>query len=195
MVAQLEDLLLGEGFTALTMDDLAARLHCSKATLYGIAPSKEQLVLRVTKHFFQCSAEKVEAAVEKESDPRRRIATYINEIGRAMRRQSAAFYADMLAFPPAAEVYQANADLAARRVGELIDDGVRRGEFRALDGTFVARLVGLGIRGVQTGSLLEDGELTAGEALTQLADLVLHGLTSTGGATSSPARSATGPRS
>ena len=37
-------LLLAEGFSALTLDELAARLRCSKRTLYALAGSKEQLV-------------------------------------------------------------------------------------------------------------------------------------------------------
>ena len=59
LVGELEELLLAEGFTALTVDDIAARLHCSKATLYRIASSKEQLVVTVTKHFVRQAAERV----------------------------------------------------------------------------------------------------------------------------------------
>ena len=38
------DLFLSEGFAHLTLDDIAARLRCSKSTLYTLAGSKEQLV-------------------------------------------------------------------------------------------------------------------------------------------------------
>src|SRR4051794_15020759 len=53
LVPALEDLLLREGFTTLTVDDMARRLRCSKATLYSVASSKEQLVIALTKRFFQ----------------------------------------------------------------------------------------------------------------------------------------------
>ena len=40
---QLVALLLSEGFAHLTLDEIAARLRCSKSTLYTLAGSKEQL--------------------------------------------------------------------------------------------------------------------------------------------------------
>ncbi|MFF7277922.1 substrate-binding domain-containing protein [Streptomyces griseorubiginosus] len=42
---QAEAIILAEGFTAVTVDELAQRLECSKATLYSLARTKEQLVL------------------------------------------------------------------------------------------------------------------------------------------------------
>lgn len=56
-------LILDEGFAHLTLDDLAARLHCSKSTLYRLADSKEQLVRAATVHFFRGATEQVEASV------------------------------------------------------------------------------------------------------------------------------------
>jgi AcrR family transcriptional regulator len=53
LLDQLEALFLAEGFARFTLDDLAARLHCSKTTLYALAGSKEQLALRVVRHFFR----------------------------------------------------------------------------------------------------------------------------------------------
>ncbi|MFI9412825.1 TetR/AcrR family transcriptional regulator [Nocardia gamkensis] len=38
------DLLIEVGYEALSMDSLAARSHCSKATLYRIWPTKPQLI-------------------------------------------------------------------------------------------------------------------------------------------------------
>ena len=49
-------LVLAEGFSAFTLDELAARLHCSKRTLYALAGSKEQLVRAAVVHFFRCVA-------------------------------------------------------------------------------------------------------------------------------------------
>ena len=46
-------LFLAEGFAHLTLDDIAARLRCSKGTLYTLAGSKEQLVHAVAVHFFR----------------------------------------------------------------------------------------------------------------------------------------------
>ena len=46
-------LFLAEGFARSTLDDLAARLRCSKSTLYQLARSKDELVRAVAVHFFR----------------------------------------------------------------------------------------------------------------------------------------------
>src|SRR3954447_15499258 len=96
LLGALEELLLSEGFTALTVDDMARRLQCFKATLYSVASSKEQLVIALTKHFFREATEQIESAVAAVDDPRRRIPTYLAGVGTAMSRCSPSFYADMV---------------------------------------------------------------------------------------------------
>ncbi|WP_157472656.1 TetR/AcrR family transcriptional regulator [Frankia sp. EAN1pec] len=180
LLAQLEDILLAEGFTGLTMDDLAEHANCSKTTLYALADTKEQLVIMVAKRFFGRATEEIEAAVDSESDARLRIATYLNGVGVAMRRQSPAFYADMVGFRSTAEIYRRNSDTAARRVRDMIEEGVRQGVFRPTDGTLAAQLLTLAIDGVQSGMLLRTTGLSAGDAITEIGDLLLNGLNSRG---------------
>ncbi|KXX55833.1 hypothetical protein AZG88_01995 [Rhodococcus sp. LB1] len=57
-----------------------------------MASTKEQLVIAATKHFFVAAAEQIEDAVANESDPRKRITTYLGGVASAMRRSSRAFY-------------------------------------------------------------------------------------------------------
>jgi AcrR family transcriptional regulator len=176
LLEALEELLLSEGFTALTVDDMARRLQCSKATLYSVASSKEQLVIALTRHFFRQATEEIETAVASVADPRRRISTYLAGVGSAMSRCSPTFYNDMVGYAPTAAIYSANSTAAARRVRELIDDGVRAGALRAVDGTFAGQLTALAIEGIQSGVLLGNTGLTAGQAYGEMADLLLHGL-------------------
>jgi hypothetical protein len=61
-------------------------------------------------------------------------------------------------------------------VRELIDAGVRAGALRAVDGTFAGQLTALAIEGIQSGVLLGNTGLTAGQAYGEMADLLLHGL-------------------
>jgi AcrR family transcriptional regulator len=176
LLDEVEELLLGEGFTTVSMDEVAQRLRCSKATLYSVAGSKEQLVVKVTKQFFRQATEQIEDALAAVADPRLRISAYLSGVGEAMSRCSSAFYADMIGFGPTAEIYGANSESAARRVQELIAAGVEEGSLRRIDGTFAGQLVALAIEGVQSGMLLRRTGLTAGEAYQEMADLLLHGL-------------------
>jgi AcrR family transcriptional regulator len=176
LLDEVEELLLAEGFTTVSMDDVAQRLRCSKATLYSVAGSKEQLVVKVTKEFFRRATEQIENAVAAVTDPRLRISAYLSGVGEAMSRCSSVFYADMIGFGPTAEIYGANSQAAARRVQELIAAGVEEGSLRRIDGNFAGQLVALAIEGVQSGVLLRRTGLTAGEAYQEMADLLLHGL-------------------
>src|SRR5215204_1321908 len=94
LLVQASDIVLAEGFTTITMDQLAQRLGCSKATLYSVAGTKEQLVQTITRRFFITAAEQIEQAVAEEADPRQRIRTYLTGVGTAMRRHSPTFYDD-----------------------------------------------------------------------------------------------------
>ena len=176
LLTQAGDIVLAEGFTTITMDQLAQRLGCSKATLYSVAGTKEQLVQTITRRFFITAAEQIERAVAEEADPRQRIRTYLTGVGTAMRRHSPAFYDDMVNYEPTARIYRKNSDAAARRVHEMIDDGVRAGAFRDVNGTFTAQVVATAIDAVQSGALLESTGLSAGDAFSALGDLILDGL-------------------
>ena len=174
------EVLLDEGFTALTVDDLARRLRCSKSTLYGVAATKEQLVVAVTKRFFEDATRRVEAAVAAVDDPVTRIEVYLKTSGEVMARQSSHFFRDMVAYAPTADIYRLNSTAAARRVREIIEDGVRSGAFRDIHPEFAGHLVALGLEGIMSGRLQQEAGLSTGQAYAQLGDLLVKGLRTRG---------------
>ncbi len=173
----LVDLLLAEGFARLTLDDLAARLRCSKRTLYGLAGSKEQLVRAAVVHFFRHATERVEAAVAAADAPAEQVGAYLRAVADELAPASAAFFDDVAGFPPASEVYERNTRAAARRVQQLVDAGVAVGAFRAVHAGFVGDVVSTVMVRIQQRGVAEATSLTDAEAYAALADLLLHGLT------------------
>src|SRR4051794_20068024 len=111
LLDQLEELFLTEGFTRFTLEDLALRLRCSKSTLYALAGSKEQLSLRVIRHFFRKATEAVEAQTVTETDPALRVTAYLSAVARALAPAGQVFYGDLDAFPPGRDVYERNTAL------------------------------------------------------------------------------------
>ncbi|GAA3396861.1 TetR/AcrR family transcriptional regulator [Cryptosporangium minutisporangium] len=172
----LVELLLAEGFVAFTLDDLAARLHCSKRTLYALAGSKEQLVRAAVVHFFRASTAAVEEAIAEVSDPAVRIATYLSAVAAALRPASAAFIDDVAAFAPAAEVYERNTQAAARRIRSFVDEGVAAGAFRDVHTGFVADVVASTMVRIQQRQVAAATGLSDADAYTELAALVTTGL-------------------
>jgi AcrR family transcriptional regulator len=180
-------LLLAEGFSALTLDELAARLRCSKRTLYALAGSKEQLVRAAVVHFFRGATERVEAAVADVSGAAAKVSAYLHAVATELAPASPEFLADVAGFTPAAEVYARNTRAAARRVTELVDAGVAAGEFRAVHAAFVGDVVSATTVRIQQRQLADTTGLADAEAYRHLADLLLHGL-------GAPLRGASGER-
>ncbi len=114
---QLVALFLDEGFAHFTLDDIAARLRCSKSTLYALAENKDRLVQAVTVHFFRGATERVEADVADATGAETRIRTYLESVGRQLEPASVRFMEDIAATPVAREVYERNTRLAADRSG------------------------------------------------------------------------------
>ncbi len=174
----LVELFLAEGFARFTLDDLAARLRCSKSTLYQLAGSKEQLSRAVAVHFFRRAAERVEGSLASVDGSRARVDAYLRAVAAELAPASTDFFADLESFAPGREVYRRNTAIAAQRVGELIAEGVRAGEFRAVSAAFVADLVSAQMVRIQQREVHARTGIEDAEAYAALAELVLRGISS-----------------
>lgn len=173
---ELVELFLAEGFAHLTLDAIAARLRCSKSTLYTLAGSKEQLVTAATVHFFKRATASVEAEVTATIGSLERIAAYLSAVGAALAVASDRFMTDLDAFTPAREVYERNTRIAARRVQELIDEGVATGEFRGVHAAFAADLAATMMVRIQQGGVRTTTGLDDAAAYRELAAILTHGI-------------------
>ena len=169
-------LFLAEGFAHLTLDAIAARLHCSKSTLYTLAGSKGDLVRAATIGFFRAAADDVEAAVAEQDSPRAQITAYLSAVGRALSAASPQFLADLAAFAPAREAYEQNTAIAAARVKELIDAGVQAGEFRRVHAVFAADLAASTMVRIQQGDVRAATGLDDAGAYRELAAILTAGI-------------------
>ena len=176
LLDDLEEIFLAEGFGTLTIDELCRRLSCSKTTLYTVASTREQIIQAVVRHFFAKATAAVEAQLDPEAGPAERIVSYLASVGAAMHRNSYAFYADMVNFAPTAAIYRLNSQAAARRVQAMIEEGVHYGSFRRADAALAGLTVAYLMDGVQSGEVLDATGLNAGDAFTELGQLLVHGL-------------------
>ena len=151
LLDQLEEVFLAEGFARFTLDDLAARLHCSKSTLYALAGSKVQLTLRVV--------------------------AYLSAVARALAPAGPAFHRDLDAFAPGRETYERNTALAADRVRQLLAEGVAEGRFREVHPALVADTVTTLMLRIGRGETARATGVDDATAYRELAALLLHGIT------------------
>ena len=172
----LTGLFLTEGFAHLTLDEIAARLRCSKSTLYTLAASKEQLVQAATVHFFRTATDSAEARVAAVAGARDRIAAYLSGVGAALDPASDRFMADLDAFAPAREIYERNTRIAAHRVQELIAEGVAAGDFRDVHAAFAADLVTTVMVRIQQRVVRDNTGLDDADAYRELAAILTGGI-------------------
>jgi len=170
------DLFLSEGFAHLTLDDIAARLRCSKSTLYTLADSKEQLVRAATVHFFRRATDDVERQVAGVRGAREQITAYLAAVGSALDAASDQFMADLDAFTPARAVYEQNTRIAARRVHQMIADGVASGEFRDVHAAFAADLAATMMVRIQQRTVRANTGLDDASAYRELAAILTAGI-------------------
>lgn len=173
---QLVALFLREGFAEMTLEAAAARLHCSKSTIYSLASSREQLVRKVVVFFFRVAAERVEGKLAGESSAGDRLAVYLRAVGDELRPASRAFINDVASFAPAYEVYERNIDMAANRVRELISEGMESGVFRQVHAVFVSEVVSSVMVSIQQRRIADSTGLSDAEAYDALAALVVDGI-------------------
>jgi AcrR family transcriptional regulator len=165
------DIVLAEGFLDLQMSDLAARLNCSKSTLYSIAPSREQLLVSVVRTFFRRATERVEAAVDPAAPAIERIGAYLNAVAVELAPASPAFFADLERFAPAGEIYRQNTEIAAARVQDLVVEAAP-----GIDPTFLGTVARLVMESIHRGEISRATGLDDSAAYRALAELILAGL-------------------
>lgn len=168
-------LMLADGFAHLQIADLAARLHCSRSTLYTLAGSKEQLVTKTVTHFFRTATEQVESRVADAATSRDAVVEYLIAVGDALSPASAQFMADLHAFAPTRELYEQNTAAAAARVRELIAAGVAAGEFRDVDAAFAGDLAATMMSRIQRRDVEAHTGLDDAQAYRQLASILTRG--------------------
>jgi AcrR family transcriptional regulator len=165
------DIVLAEGFSGLQLSHLAARLNCSKSTLYAIAPSKEQLLVAIVRTFFRRATERVEAAVEAEGPAAARIHSYLTAVAAELAPASPQFFADLERFAPAGDIYRQNTEIAAARVTDLVLEAAP-----GIDPTFLGTVARLVMESIHRGDVSRATGLDDSAAYRALADLILAGI-------------------
>jgi AcrR family transcriptional regulator len=169
-------LFLAEGFGELTVDAIAARLRCSKTTLYALADSRDALVRAAVVHFFRGATARVDDRLARADGDRDRLVAYLLAVADELSAASPEFFDDVAGSDAAREVYERNTRAAARRVERLLADGVASGAFRPVHVAFVADVVSATMVRIQQRHVAAATGLEDAAAYTELADLVVRAL-------------------
>jgi AcrR family transcriptional regulator len=175
----LEDIFLKHGFKNVTVEHLAHELHCSKRSLYQLAPSKEELFLRV----FSRYQSRLRAEGFKNAQgvaPQDAFVGYLQPAIDASRKLSDTALDDIRSYEPANEIWEMHRKERMDGLRDLIERCVAEGIFRRTNPIFVAEVFTTSLRRICDPQFLATSKLSYHEAVTNLYELLLNGLLHSG---------------
>lgn len=177
LLDQLTD-LAKDGFSHLTMADLAGLLNCSLRTLYGLAPRREDLVLMALDRNLWSVGRSAMAAVESaaERGPLAVIQVYLAAANKAVSRTTAAFARDLASVPGGTQLSDRHNGYLVDVTAELLDAAVESGEIGETETYVVARAMGsLGLL-FSGADVIETLPGSPKHAADHVVDVILRGL-------------------
>lgn len=173
---ELEQLFFANGFVQLTLGELAARLHCSRRTLYELAPNKDELVVIVVDRVLQRVGRDALESARRQASRIDQVYVYIHTVAVGLGHASLAFSLDVERTPAVQRLFDSHSAYAVSVLEALIDRAVIEGEFQPVHAGLVAEILAAGLRCVLDPTVLEAAGLTLADGLDELARVFSHGL-------------------
>ncbi len=171
--------MFDHGFAHLTMADIASRLNCSLRTLYGLAPSRDVLVLMVIDRRLWAIGRTARDAIRSDMSSLEAIRAYLARATVAVGNTTAEFAADIAAMHKARDLNEAHSNYLIDVTRCLLDLAVEAGDIAPVDTTVVARtMAGLG-REFARPDVLATLRSTPKAAADAMVDIVIAGLRQT----------------
>jgi AcrR family transcriptional regulator len=183
LLAALGELFDAEGFAHFTLDDLAARMHCSKSSLYRLAPSKDQLAVVVMAWRGNVRDAQLDELLAKGDSAHERLRTYLTWSREMNLGTSQALFDDVISFKPTRDLWEQAGLRVTARLADLVTAGIEAGEFRAVSPYFVGYLVAYAADGIRRGIATRVTGIPEDEAYAALIDFVFQSLEGSGEAT------------
>ncbi len=138
----LEDSVMVDSLAEVTMAGIAKRMNCSLRTLYGIAPSKDELVMAVVDRRLHRIGREAMQALDLDGSPLTRLRAYLQAANRAVQPTTAAFSRDFADDPAAQRVVGAHGAYVVAITEALLDEAVSKNEIQAMDTLALAHILG-----------------------------------------------------
>jgi len=142
LLDELEQLVIGEGVADITMAQLAARVNCSLRTLYGISPSKDELVLTVTDRRLHRIGRAAMESLDPELPPLEALRAYLAAANEAVRSEQGEMVPGLTDVAGGKRLVDSHENYLIAIVQSLLDRAVDEGEIAPVDTAAVAHVLG-----------------------------------------------------
>ncbi len=172
----LEAIFLNEGFRGLTVGALAARLRCSRSTLYALAPTKEALFLLVEDRILRRIGREARRRAGACEDAGDRVAAFLESTISSLRPVGEAFLDDVFRYEPARQLFDRHQRGAMETLQHLIAEGIAAGALKGVDPRIAAEALDAAVQRVRDPAFLRDTGISPSDAFAQVSQLLRHGL-------------------
>jgi AcrR family transcriptional regulator len=142
LLDELEQLVIGEGVADITMAQLAARVNCSLRTLYGISPSKDELVLTVTDRRLHRIGRAAMESLDPELPPLEALRAYLSAANEAVRSEQGEMVPGLTDVAGGKRLVDSHENYLIAIVQSLLDRAVDEGAIAPVDTAAVAHVLG-----------------------------------------------------
>ncbi|MDO8434291.1 MAG: TetR/AcrR family transcriptional regulator [Candidatus Binatus sp.] len=176
ILAELEHIVVGEGFLHFDTATLARRLGCSKRALYSLAPTQERLLQLVIDRVLNRTDEYLAKIAKDTSNRSATLTHYMNAIVETSRPASARFLRDIAIFPPGMRLLEQLQRQTFDRLEKMIRDGIEAEVFNDISPKLVAELILMAAGRLIDPDFQRKLGLTLAESYEELSRLLYHGL-------------------
>jgi AcrR family transcriptional regulator len=170
------EIIAARGFSGVPISELARELHCSAASLYKIAPSKDRLVLLAIRRWGDRTLQALEVEAQRPTTASDRARTYFQAGARSVRPMAPAYFNDVARFESTRAAWLLIVDGYIDRFVELVEEAQAAGEVGPVNTRFLGemlRQVGFVTRDQR---VLTASGLTSEEAILEVDRIVWDGI-------------------
>jgi AcrR family transcriptional regulator len=142
LLDELEEKIATEGLAELTMAEIAAQVNCSLRTLYGISPSKEELVLTVLDRRLHRIGRAAVESLDASMSPLEALRAYLQAANEAVQPETVSLSRELADVPGAVRLLDTHEGYVISVTQSLLDRAVAAGEIPPVDTASVAHVLG-----------------------------------------------------
>jgi AcrR family transcriptional regulator len=173
---ELEELVSAGGLAELTMAEIAARVSCSLRTLYGISPSRDELVLTVVDRRLHRIGRAAIASLDASLSPLDALRAYLRAANEAVQPTTLAFSQQLADIPGADRLLDAHEGYVIAVARSLLDRAVEEGQIPSVDTASLAHVLGGLGREFARPEVAELAKASPKATADAIAEVILRGL-------------------
>ena len=173
---ELEELVVAEGLAELTMAEIAARVNCSLRTLYGISPSKEELVLAVIDRRLHRIGRTAIGSLDASLSPLAALRAYLHAANEAVQPETVSYSRDFADVSGAKRLLDAHESYVIAVTRSLLDRAMAEGQIPPVDTASVAHVLGGLGREFARPEMAEVAAAPPKTTADAIAEIILRGL-------------------